>query len=424
MLIPILKESARLRYITFFYLYIMQGIPSGFALTAIANYLVAKGVSPQSVGTFIAIVGVPWIIQFVWGPVIDRYQFSVIGHRKHWVVLTQIVAIIASLGLLLIKDPVHQLSLMSLLFFIHSNFASVQDASVDAIAISVVPPEERGRVNAFMRGGYLAGVALGSAGLSFIMHQYGFSYAVLTQSCILLFFTILTFLTKLDRHDSLLPSFGKHQRPIEEVDEIPDLKSLFQQLFRGMLQKRSLETFIVIAVVYFMFSIFIRSYTYHIIHVLKWSDQLVSVLQGSWGSILIFVVIIGGGVISDRIGHRKFQIKVMWGAGIYLILINVLSLTSSNNIVTGTGLVLWNFADPLFSVAAFPILMALCLKQVEGSQFTAYMALINFCDVLGSYVTGWSLSILPAPYIGLFCGTVVLLMVLFMKRRPAIIIDS
>jgi len=300
----------------------------------------------------------------------------------------------------------------------------VQDASVDAIAISVVPSEERGRVNAFMRGGYLTGVALGSAGLSYIMHQFGFSYAVLTQSGILLFFTILTILTKLDRHDSLLPSFGKHHRPVEEQEESPHLKWLFHQLFKGILQKRSLETFIVIALVYFMFSIFIRSYTYHVIHVLKWSDQLVSVLQGSWGSVLIFFVIIGGGVLSDKIGHRKFQIRVMWGASIYLILVNLLSLFFKNDMLTGAGLVLWNFADPLFSVAAFPILMALCLKQVEGSQFTAYMALINFCDVLGSYVTGWSLSVFPAPYIGLFCGGVVLLLIIFMMKRPVIIIDS
>lgn len=110
-----LKESAGLRYFTFFYLYIMQGIPSGFAFTAIANYLVGQNVSPQVVGSFIAIVGIPWIIQFVWGPVIDRYQYSIIGHRKHWVVLTQLVAVIASLSLLLVNDPVHQLSLMSIL---------------------------------------------------------------------------------------------------------------------------------------------------------------------------------------------------------------------------------------------------------------------------------------------------------------------
>ncbi len=68
MRLPALNESSRLRSFTFFYLYVMQGIPSGFALTAIANYLTGKGVAPNVVGSFVAIVGIPWILQFVWGP--------------------------------------------------------------------------------------------------------------------------------------------------------------------------------------------------------------------------------------------------------------------------------------------------------------------------------------------------------------------
>ncbi len=36
----------------------MQGIPAGFALTAIANYLIAKGVSALTIGSFDAIIGI------------------------------------------------------------------------------------------------------------------------------------------------------------------------------------------------------------------------------------------------------------------------------------------------------------------------------------------------------------------------------
>ena len=37
-----LKQSAVLRYVTFFYLYVMQGIPAGFSTTALANYLTGR----------------------------------------------------------------------------------------------------------------------------------------------------------------------------------------------------------------------------------------------------------------------------------------------------------------------------------------------------------------------------------------------
>lgn len=412
--LPVLKESANLRYFTFFYLYIMQGIPSGFALTAVANYLAAKGLSSHAIGTFVAIVGIPWIIQFIWGPIIDRYQFSVIGHRKHWVVLTQAMAFIASLSLLIVHDPVSQLSLMSVVFFIHSNFASVQDASVDAIAISIVPDAERGRVNAFMRGGYLMGIAVGSAGLSTVLHYFGFFSAALVQSALLLIMTALTFIIRLDHTDGYIPSFNFRKSVKTEIDtpDNPKLKWLFKQLYAGITEKRSLQTFGAIALVYTCNSIFIRSFSFHLIHNLHWADNSVSVLQGGWGTLATLVVTIGGGVIADRMGPGKLQVWVMLGICLFLVLFNSFGAMWYHRSLTISGLLLWNFADPMFSVAAMPVLMALCRKKVEGSQFTAYMAMVNFCDVMGSYISGWAMTYISAPLIGLVCGSLILLVIL------------
>ena len=415
MRLPALNESAPMRYFTFFYLYIMQGIPGGFALTAIANYLVGKGLQPNQVGSFVAIVGLPWILQFVWGPLIDRYQYSVIGHRKHWVVLTQLIAFLASLTLLLVHTPQKQLFLMSAVFFTHSIFASVQDASVDAIAIFIVPEKERGRVNAFMRGGYLLGISFGAAVLSVMLHRYGFAAAAWVQSLTLLAFTVLTFFVKLDRHDPLLPSRSRPRKVQQEPEHNPALARLFKELYRGMTERSSLRIFGIIALVYLCTSIFIRAFSYHIIHVLKWPDQEVSVLQGSWGSLLTFVVVVSGGVLSDRVGARRLQVWVMWGIGLFLLLICSLNSLWMHRGVTTSGLILWNFVDPLFSVSCFPILMALCRPLVEGSQFTAYMAFINFCDVLGSYITGWALNWIPAPWIGVLCGALILGSVITMQ---------
>lgn len=413
-----LKNSSSLRYFTFFYLYFMQGIPAGFALTAIANYLVGKGVSSSSVGTFVSIVGLPWILQFIWGPLIDRYQYSVIGHRKHWVMLTQAAAFLASLTLLLVKDPASQLSLMSMVFFTHSIFASVQDASVDAMAISLVPDTEKGRLNAFMRGGFLIGLAFGSAVLAFVLHKYGFYLASFIQSITLLVFTVLTFFIKLDEHDPLLPSFSpKNKLPPDEKN--PALKEVFKDLWKGMTGKFSLQIFGIIALVYLCLSIFIRSYSYHLIKVLKWPSHEVSILQGSYGSFITFTVIIAGGILADRMGAGKLQVKVMWALTLFLLLFNGIYLFWHLKTIATTGLLLWSLADPLFSVAAFPVLMNLCSDHIEGSQFTAYMALINFCDVLGSYITGWALHVVAAPVLGFSCGIIILfaIFMIYKNRR-------
>jgi len=415
-----------LRYVTFFYLYVMQGIPAGFGLTAVYNYLIGAGLTAKAVGTFAAIVGLPWTFQFVWGPLIDKYQYSVIGHRKQWVVLTQVVAALASLSLLLVHDPVAQVGLLSGVFFVHSVFASIQDASVDAIAISVVPVAERGRVNAFMRGGFLLGWAVGGAVLSYVLHNGGFRWAALAQTAALLVFTALTFTIKLDRADRLLPRFGRAPRPrvpdagqaiaTSPHDENPPLGWLFAELWRSIMEKHSLRAFAIIFLGYLGSYLFSNAYSFTLIHSLGWSDTSVSVLQGGWGSLAPLAVLLGGGVLVDRLGAGRLQVWVMTALGIFLLLFSSLAAFWAIKPVAFGGVVFISLADPLLSIAAMPLLMAFCRPRIEGSQFTTYMALVNLCGVTASYLNGWLLDVTTAPIIGLVCGALVLVLVVVLHR--------
>ncbi|WP_299290050.1 MFS transporter [uncultured Mucilaginibacter sp.] len=404
--LPVLKESARLRYFTFFYLYAMQGIPAGFALTAIANFLIGKGVNALTIGSFDAVIGIPWVFQFIWGALIDRYQFSLMGHRKHWIVFSQFAALLVTLSLLLVKNPVKELNYIMVAFFIHSIFASIQDASVDATAIAIVPVDEQGRINAFMRSGLLLGVAVGAAGFSTLLHYYGFFYAAAVQSLLLLLFTVLTYITKIDRSDSYRPSFNlkTNENPLQQKTENPDLKWLFKQLYKGIVLKNSLKVFGLIALVYLCLSIFIRSFSFHLIHNLHWDDNQLSVLQGTWGSAVTIAVTLGGGILADRIGPGKLQLLVVIAICAFFLVFDSLGFLWFHRSVSTGGVLLYSLADPIFSVAAMPVLMALCLAKVEGSQFTTYMAIVNLCDVIGAYVSGWGMSVTTAPVIGFICG--------------------
>ncbi|RZK97932.1 MAG: MFS transporter [Hymenobacter sp.] len=380
----VLRDSPRLRYATFFYLYVMQGVPSGFALTAVYNYLIGNGLSAKSVGSFAAIVGLPWTFQFVWGPLIDKYQYSIIGHRKQWVVLTQLVAVLASLSLLLVRQPVAQLGLMSAVFFVHSVFASIQDASVDAIAISVVPVAERGRVNAFMRAGSLFGWSVGGAALAYVLH------------------------------------FGRaHMQaasPASPEEENPPLGWLFRELWRSMVEKHSLQAFTVIILSYLAASLFANAYVFYLIHTLRWPDAEVSILQGTWGSVMSFGVLLAGGVLVDRLGAGRLQRWALVGLAGFLLVFNALSFLWVSKAVSFSGLAIVNLADPLLSVAAMPLLMAYCRPKIEGSQFTTYMALVNLCTVTASYLNGQLLEITTAPVIGFCCGLLLLALVVAASR--------
>ncbi len=407
-----LSQSRPLRYGVFFYLYVMQGIPAGFYLTALANYFTGKGVSPDVVGSFIAVIGLPWAFQFIWGPLIDRFQGSAMGRRKPWVIGSQLMTVLASCVLLFVGDPVAQVSTLGWLFCVRSVFAAIQDASVDAMAITVIPEDERGRVNAFMRAGYLVGTGIGAAVFATILHDYGFHSAALLQIMFLLTGVALMLFIREQSGDRLLPLFSdgapydrmaaSQPKAAAHVDH--DFKWLFTELFRGLFARQSMLLFGAILLAYVSNALFLRAYNHHLIDELGWADTDVSVLTGTYGMLAATAVALTGGYLADRFGARRLLIVVMGIVAVYLISFNVLSASWVQRDIARTGLVVLYFMDPAVSAAAMPVLMAICRKGVEGSQFTTYMAFVNLSDVAGTYFAGSALLHFTAPTIGLFGG--------------------
>ncbi len=422
-MLPSLQHNATLRYLTFFNLYFMQGVPSGFALSGLTNYMIGRGVSPSVVGTFVSVVGFPWIIQMLWGPFIDRYSRALFTHYKHWVVFSQLLAFGASLLLFSVQDPLRQTGLLTIIFFIHSLFATVQDASVDALAISLTPDREKGRVNGWMRCGLLLGISFGTAGLSLILHHYSFHHAVATLSLLLLFFTVLFILTPLMSKKDLQ---GSKQKQPEYPHAAPaSFRWVFTRLFRNLVSKQSVAIFGAVFIAYFCFSLFNRSTSFHLIHNLRWSDKELSVFQGGWGAAITLVVVLCGGYLADKLHLKKMYYITLSTLALFLVLFNLYLLSYSNNSIVKSGLLIWSLADPFFSVSCFPLLMAICDREVSGSQFTAYMAMINLADLLGALISGWLLQNMFPPAVGLSAGLIlsVLLLILLTtqlkQRKPA-----
>ena len=404
--IPSLSESRSLRAGVFFGLYAVQGIPSGFALTAVANYLTERGLNPEIIAAFAARIGIPWAIQFAWGPLIDRFQGSPMGRRRPWVMGTQFAAFLASLGLLAVRDPVADLTVLSIAFVVHGLFASIQDASVDAMAISTIPKSERGRVNAFMRAGALVGGGAGAALWSMLIHRFGFQGAALAQSCVLLAMTGLTFFVVERPGDALMP-WGRRTTGEPQLPS-PATRTVFVELARGLLDGRSLMVFGVVLLVNAVGSVFIRAFFWHLIHVLDWGDERASVYFGTYGTLAGLAILIPSAVYADRIGSRRLVVAMMVVIGGFLLGFGALGPFWHDRALATAGLVIWCTFDPAFSVASMPVLMALCRRGVEGSQFTAYMSMVNLANLGGTYASGLAQLHVDAPTIGVACGLAII----------------
>ena len=160
--------------------------------------------------------------------------------------------------------------------------------------------------------------------------------------------------------------------------------------------------------------LFQRVYTLALIRQLGWSDTAVSVLSGTYGSLVVLSLALFGGWLADRVG----ALRMIGGMALLMGFLHLgFSLAApwwGNPTLAITGLILRQSVETLFSIAAIPALMRVCRPTVAGSQFAFYMALSNQADVLGIYFSGHLFDRYPVGQIGLGCGFAMLLAALLL----------
>ncbi|MCB0785813.1 MAG: hypothetical protein KDC02_16610, partial [Flavobacteriales bacterium] len=86
----VLSESPRLRYLTFSALYTAQGIPEGLTFFAIPAWLALNGVGAAAIGSYLAVIVLPWSFKLFAGPLMDRWSYLPMGRRRPWVLFGQV----------------------------------------------------------------------------------------------------------------------------------------------------------------------------------------------------------------------------------------------------------------------------------------------------------------------------------------------
>ena len=108
---PSLSKNTFLRYFSFSFLYIAQGIPEGMTYFAIPAWMAMNGKTPAEIGAFIGVIGIPWSFKIVVAPLMDRFSFLPMGRRRPWVLFGQLGLIAAFIAIAFVPDPLNNLSL-------------------------------------------------------------------------------------------------------------------------------------------------------------------------------------------------------------------------------------------------------------------------------------------------------------------------
>src|SRR5512141_1437116 len=127
---------------------VFLGFASGLPFNLIGNgkafqaWMTASGVDLTTIGLF-SLVGLPYSLKFLWSPLLDRYVPPILGRRRGWLLITQLLLLIA-IAVLSVHDPRTGLRARAVNAVLIGFFSASQDIAGDAYRTDVLTGRELG----------------------------------------------------------------------------------------------------------------------------------------------------------------------------------------------------------------------------------------------------------------------------------------
>ncbi|HSM30372.1 MAG TPA: MFS transporter, partial [Woeseiaceae bacterium] len=380
-----LAGSARLRYATGSIMYFAQGIPQGLLAISIPVWLASQGVGAGDIGSYLAVIVLPWAFKLVTGPLMDRYEFLPMGRRRPWVLGAQLGLAISLLALMFIERPAEQIGLLMLVGMLINSFAATQDVAVDGMSIDLTPVREQGRLNAFMSFGKTIGWAATAAVTGVLLTNFGLATTALVAAAVAAL-ALLVMLFVLEREgERALPWTEGAAATVHRADT--SFRAVFKELNKVLWVRTSL---IVMAIMFFDGLVYGYGQALMPIAAVKlfgyttsqWS-QLVATM-----GLLGAVVALSIGPAIDRMGAKRMMLLAVSLLCIHAFLIAQTQHLWQNSLYVRAMLSVWVMMLPVLMVSALALAMAICKSVNSATQFAIYMSVANLGHSAGSKIYG------------------------------------
>lgn len=160
-------------------LYLVQGLPFGFQVSALPIFLREQGVGLAAIGYSTALAA-PWALKILWAPLIERYGGHR-GRRVRWIVPLQL-GMAVGFGVASMLEIPDQLGALMVVLLVLNALAATQDIAVDGLAVDLLPPSELGVGNAAQVVGYKVGMLLAGGVLVWASAWLGWSGSFLVMA--------------------------------------------------------------------------------------------------------------------------------------------------------------------------------------------------------------------------------------------------
>ena len=337
-----------------------SGLPLALTSGTLQAWATVEGVPLQEIG-FLTLVGTAYTIKFLWAPLVDRFAPPLLGRRRGWMLVTQVLlaAAILAMGALSLSAALMPLALLAVLV---AFLSATQDIAFDAYCTDVLRKEERGAGAAIKVMGYRLAMIV-SGGLALIMADQwiGWGNTYMVMGGLMLLCALATLWAPEPEHVARAP------RSLREAVAEP-LHEFFTR--RGAL------AVLLLIVLYKLGDAFAGALsTTFLIRGAGFTPTEVGTVNKVLGLAATIIGALAGGSLMARWGLYRSLMAFGLLQAVSNLAYWLIAVSPKNLWLMATGVGIENLCGGLGTASFVGLLMALCRQRFSATQFALLSAL-------------------------------------------------
>jgi predicted MFS family arabinose efflux permease len=352
------------RYRLLAIVYASQFVPLAFFLYGLSAVLREREVALERIAV-VQLLGLVWVVKFAWAPLVDRYGSRRLGHYRGWLLVVQTLLTVTVLALV----PVDVVSDLPLLIGVGAAIAllsATHDIAIDAAAVRLLAPSERGVGNGIQRAGGYLGLLVGGGGVLIVYDRLGWEVAL----AVLAVLTALPLPALLHwREDEVLPVTASR------------LGSSFRTLGSYFRQPGATRWALVVLPLYYLGIATAYPLVTPMLVDAGWPLDRIGAVSIVGGGTAAVLASLASGALLTRLGRRRTLVAFGLVTVVAIMALFPLAQGHSSTLAGLAAVALLNIAYASVGTAVYTINMDWSRTGSAGSDFTVQDSLVHLCSL-------------------------------------------
>lgn len=362
--------NASQKYSTLFSLYIAQAVPMSFFSTVLPVIMRMENFSMSGIA-LIQLIKLPWILKFLWAPMVDRNASSYMQYKR-WIIASEIfyAACIVAIAFFRLQTDFTTIIVLMILAI---TFSATQDIASDALAIRILTKKERPFGNSVQSMGNFVGTLLGSGFLLIAYTITGWQWLMVLLAAFVLI--------------ALLPLVFNIRKKYEVATIVPESKMSWKDI--GTFFKiPGIGRWVLILAIFYSGILGILAMLKPWMVDLGYNVKQIAFMVGIYGTGCGAAAAFAAGFIIRYLGQRKsimlFAAYNIIAASFFLYIVN---FGITKPMLYASITVLWS-AYAMSSVIIYTVSMSKVRAGKEGTDYSIQIVITHLKGILIAIIAG------------------------------------